>query len=460
MVRKKKELNEEELKKGARKHSIKEGIFATVRSSLGDNYISPFAIAINASNPMVAMFTAISGLLGPLSQTFGSGLLKKHSRKSILLKTVFFESLMWLPLIAIAILFYKGILTNLLPILMITFFGLYVIFANMGHPAWFSWMGDITDKKHRGRYFSKRNVLMTFVTVVLAIIASFFLDYFKSKEIVMLGFIIFFSLAFLARLISWHAFKTQYEPKVKIRKESYFSYWSFLKQAPKNNFGKFTLFRSTLGLVNGISGPLVAIYLLRYLEFSYSKYMIIILSASVFAIFVLELWGKFADRFGNYRTLLITAIFIPLTPILLILSPNPFYLIFVPRLVAGISWAGFNLATGNFIYDNVGKQKRGLAVSYFNLTWGIGVFIGAGISALLIKYVHTTWIEPLFLIFIVGTFARMIVVFFGLNSLKEVRKIKKFKGIKSMEDLVLKEAKPTITEEIHQILHIGKYLKA
>ncbi len=456
----KEKLSEIKLKKSARKHSIKEGIFATIQGSLGGNYISPFAIAINASNSMVAMFSAVAGILGPLSQTFGSSLLKKHSRKSILLKTVFFESLMWIPLISIAILFYKGMITNLLPLLMITFFALYVIFGHMGHPAWFSWMGDVTDRKSRGRYFSKRNMIMTFVSVTLAIIASFFLDYFKSKEIVMIGFIIFFSLACLARLTSWQAFKSQYEPKVRIRKSSYFSYWSFLKESPKNNFGKFTLFRSALGFVNGISGPLVAIYLLRYLGFSYSKYMIITLAGSIFAILVLELWGKFADKYGNYRTLLINSIFIPLVPILWIISPNPLYLIFVPRLVGGVAWAGFNLATGNFIYDNVGKQKRGLAVSYYNLTWGTGVFFGAGLSAILIKYLHTTWIEPLFLIFIIGTLARMIVVFFGMRGMKEVRKTEKFNGMRSMGDLILKEAKPTLTEEIHQIMHIGKYLKA
>ncbi|MFC1682576.1 MFS transporter, partial [Nanoarchaeota archaeon] len=150
-----------------------------------------------------------------------------------------------------------------------------------------------------------------------------------------------------------------------------------------------------------ISSPLIAIYLLRILEFSYLTYMIITMSGTVFSLVVMELWGKFADKFGNYQVLKISLLFFPLMPILWILSGNPIYLVLVPSALGGIYLAGFGLATSNFIYDNVSQQKRGLAVSYFNLLVGIGAFLGAGLSAILIKYVNTSMIKPLFLIFII-----------------------------------------------------------
>ena len=85
MVRKVTEevLKEESLKAGARTQSIKEGVFASAKSAFGDSYISPFAIAINSSNSMVALLSSISGLLGPLSQIFGSKLIEKYERKKI-----------------------------------------------------------------------------------------------------------------------------------------------------------------------------------------------------------------------------------------------------------------------------------------------------------------------------------------------------------------------------------------
>jgi len=447
-----------ELKHSARRHSIKEGIFASAKSSFGDRFISPFAIAINTSSSMVALLSSISGLLGPLSQMFGSKLIGKYSRKKIILKSVFFESLMWLPFIAIAILFYKGILTTTLPFLLLLAFAFYIILAHIGHPAWFSWMGDIVDDKFRGRWFSKRNLINGFIAAILAISASFFLDYFKENNWTMYGFIILFSLALIARLTCWKIFKKQYEPKIKIKKKDYFSFWNFIIQSPKNNFGKFSLFRASLAFAGSISAPLLVVYLLRYLEFSYKNYMIIILAGTIFSLLILNLWGKLTDKYGNYRILIITSIFIPLIPILWILSPSIIYLLLVPSLISGMSWAGFNLAAGNFIYDNVSPQKRGTAVSYYNMLNGIGIFLGAGLGALLIKFLDTEFLEPIFVIFIIGTIARILVVLIWVPKLKETRKTKRF-DTKAVKHILFKEAKPTLLEEAHEIASIKNYLE-
>ena len=456
MVKKKTSIKE--LKHQARRYSIKEGIFASGKFSFGDRYISPFAIAINASNSLVVLLSSVAGLLGPLSQMFSSRLIEKYSRKKIILKAMFFETLMWLPLIVISVLFYKGIIVNALPLLLMMSFALYVILANIVTPAWFSWMGDIVDKRYRGRWFSKRGLIVGFVSVILALISAFFLDYFKRNDWIMFGFIILFSLAFIFRIISREIFKETYEPKIKLEKGYYFSFWQFLRKAPKNNFGRFAIFRSLLSLANSISAPLIAVYLLRYLEFNYTTYMVVTLAGAVYTFMVLELWGKFSDKYGNYKTLQITSILIPLIPVSWILFSSPIYFVLVPAAIGGIAWAGFNLAASNFIYDNVSQSKRGLAVSYYNMLMGIGIFLGAGIGAILIKVLKTNFIEPLFLIFIIGSVARIIVILWGIPKIKEVKKRKRFKGPRDLENLILKEAKPTLIEEVHEIMHIKKYL--
>lgn len=448
-----------DLKYRARRYSIKEGIFASARASFGDYYLSPFAIAINASNSLVAFLVSVQGLLGPLSQIFGSRLIEKYPRKKIILRTVFLELIMWLPLLLVAILFYTGIIVNILPILFLLIFSFYIIFSNIGAPAWFSWAGDLIDEKYRGRWFSKRNFIMGFISIVLALIASFFLDFFKKNNWTMFGFVALFSLALISRFISWRIFKKQYEPQIKLKKSDYFSFTKFLVNARKTNFGKFAIFRGLFGFAMAIASPLFVIYLLRYLNFSYSTYMLITLSGTVFSLLIMEFWGRFADKYGNCRVLLITSILIPIIPILWVLSPSPIYLIFVPMLVSGISWSGFTLSSGNFIYDNVSKEKRGLAVSYFNMLDGIGVFFGACLGAFLIKYLTVSFIEPILLIFIISGLARMIVVLFFIPGIKEIRKTDKFKGKKAFRNIILKQLRPTLHEEAHQIMSIKKYLR-
>ena len=201
---------------------------------------------------------------------------------------------------------------------------------------------------------------------------------------------------------------------------------------------------------------MITVYLLRYLEFNYIIYITIILSQTLFAIVVLELWGKFADTYGNYKILYTTTILIPIVPILWILFKSPIYLIFVPALVSGISWAGFNLAANNFIYDNINQKKRGFAISYYNMFNGIGIFLGAVLGAFLIKFIKAPF-EPILLIFFISSLASMIVVFFWIKEIKEIRKTEKFKGSKTIEKMLFGEAKPIILEEIHEIMSIKKY---
>lgn len=447
-----------ELKHQARRHSIKEGMFASAKGAFGDRFVQPFAIAINTSSPLVALLTSISGFLGPLSQLASAQIFEKYSRKKIVMKFVLLESLMWLPFVMIAFLFSKGIITNLLPALLLLSFSIYIIMANAVHPHWFSWMGDIVDEKYRGRWFSKRNLIIGVVSVVLAVLSSFFLDYFKRFDLAMLGFMILFFLAFASRFTSVFIFKKQYEPKMKFKKENYFSFWQFLRNAPKNNFGKLTIFRSFFAMTGAIYSAVWSIYLLRYLGFNYSTYMIILAAYLVFSFILVELWGKISDKYGNYKVLLITTILIPIAPILWVLNSSPLYLIFVPALIDGLAWGGFALAMGNSTYDNVSPQKRSLAVSYNNMLWGIGISIGAGIAALLLKFLTVTFIAPIILIFLISAVARMAVVFWGIPKIKEVRKTRKLSS-KKLEKTIIKEIKPTLITEMHHIGSIGHYLR-
>jgi len=459
MVIKKDSAKVKELKHKSRRYSIKEGIFASAKNAFGHSYLSPFAIAINASNSAVILLSSITSLLGPLSQIYGSKLIEKYSRKKIIIKSVFLEALAWIPFIIIGFLFYKGILTNSLPFFLLLFFAFYTIISNLGHSAWFSWMGDIVDEKYRGRWFSKRNLIMGFVLTLLTIIAAIFLDYAKKTEMLMFGFLILFFLAFIARLICWKTFKKQYEPKIKLKKGYYFSFSDFIKNAKNNNFGQFSIFRALLSFACFISAPFLVIYLLRNLQFSYLTYMIIIFSGTIFSLFVLKFWGKISDKYGNYKILILTSIAIPTIPLLWILNTSPIYLILVPSIIGAVAWAGFNLASGNFIYDNVSVQKRGLAVSYYNMLHGIGAFLGSIIGILLMKIIIINSTEQIMLIFLIGGIARMVIVSTFIKKIKEVRKTAKFDSTKSIKNLMVKEYKSTLIEEAHEIMAIKEYIK-
>ncbi len=423
------------LQRKTRHLSIKEGSFATIRIILRNYYITPFAIAINAGNSIIALITSVVGLVGPISQWQSSRLIEKYPRKKIVTTATLFEALTWIPLIIIALLFYKGILISILPLLLLIFFALFIIIDGISYPAWFSWMGDVVDEGYRGKWFSKRNFTIGIVTLIFTVLAAFLLDFFKKNNWTMFGFMILFFIAMTTRLICRYYFKKSYEPKLKLKKGYYFSFWQFIKKAKSNNFGKFTFFTAATYFAMSIASPFFAVYMLRNLGFSYVIFMTVILSQIIFSLLTIRLWGKFADKYGNYEVIKITSILIPFYPVLWLISPHPVFLILGPALIGGIAFAGFNLATTNFIFDSVSSEKRGLAVSYYNVLNGIGIFLGAGLGAILVKTLTISFMDKLLFIFLISAIARMFVSLIMVPFIKEIRKTEKFDSEKALRNL-------------------------
>lgn len=446
-----------ELKHQSRRTSIKEGIFATAKTSFGDHYVSPFAIAVNASNSAVVMLNSLAGILGPLSQTFSVKLIEKYPRKKIVVRAVFLESFIWIFFALLGYLFYKDIITSIIPFLVLLFFSVYVIISNFSTPVWFSWMGDLVDEEYRGRWFAKRNFITGVVSLFLTLSAAVFLDYLKKNNLIISGFIILFSLAFIGRLLSWKTFKDQYEPKLKLKKRDYFSFYDFLLRAPKTNFGRFSIFKASLNFACAIASPLVAIYLLRVLELNYLPYILITFASGFFTLILINLFGKFADIYGDYKTIFLSSLLIPLVPLAWMISPSVIYLILVPGIISGLAWGAFDLASNNFIYDNVSPEKRCVAVSYHNLLNGIGISLGAGLGAILLQLMNFNLIKEIYILFITSAVLRLIIIAVSLPKIKETRKIKKIKK-NSLRKIIIKEIKPAIVEEAHELTSIRRYI--
>jgi len=131
----------------ARKISIAEGSAASLAGGVGNSYITPFALALEASNLQIGLLSSFPGLLSPLAQVYGSKLMEKASRKTLVMRFVLLQSLMWLPIAFLGYLFWRGIFQQYLPIALIILYTLVVILGGLAHPSWFSWMGDITKQK-------------------------------------------------------------------------------------------------------------------------------------------------------------------------------------------------------------------------------------------------------------------------------------------------------------------------
>lgn len=411
-----------ELREKTCRLSIEEGSATSIMTGAGIDYITPYALALNANNAQIGFLSAFTSLISPFSQIFCPRLMEKYSRKKIITISVSLQAFMWLPILLLSLFFHQNIWQKHLPVLLIVFYSLLSVFGAIDVPAWFSLMGDVVPENIRGRYFGKRNKITGAVALITTVIAAFILDFFKTKGIVLLGFSILFLLASLARFFSAFLLKKHFDPELHLEKSYYFSLWEFIKKAPNNNFGRFVIYVSCIHLATAVAGPFFAVYMLKDLGFSYTTYMLIIISASVVSLIVMPFWGKFSDKYGNRELLKLGSFLIPFLPILWIFSPSPLYLILVPQAISGVGWAAFNLAASNFIYDCVTIPRRGLCVAYFSILVGIGAFIGASIGGLLVQHLKIGFMNKFLFIFLISGILRLITTICGIGKINEFRK--------------------------------------
>jgi MFS family permease len=445
--------------------SIKEGSAASASNSFGLSYLSPFALAMNASSSQIGILNAVIHLLPSLVQIKSAALIRRFSRKKIVLNGVLWKILIWIPIILTGVLFYMGV--PHMAWVLVGLIGLLYTFAAVVNPAWFSWMGSLVPEEERGQYFSNRNRISGFFGVITMVLGAVILDGIKGigekngniLGYTLLGFGLLFTIAAIMQTWSWLLLKRQYEPKLSVRKKDYFSFWDFIRGARSNSFGKFVLFRGVFSFAIAIASPFWVVYMLRDLGFSYIWYMAITVAGILFQMAFLPLLGKMSDSFGNVKVTSFCSWAISLVPIAWIvpsLMSNgfyiKFYLLIVPSILGGFGWAGYNLAVNNYVYDAVSYRKQSFGLSYMNLVVGISLFMGASIGSFL-AWLNVSFMNPLLFIFAVSALARLMVSWFGLGVLNEVRHVKKFSS-----NYIIKEFQPVrgVVREIHNLEFLVK----
>jgi len=414
-------------KERALKRSIAEGSLHEVGTGASVSFITPFALTIGGNSFHIGILSAVSALFSPIGQLHGSRLMEKHSRKKILLRVKMLQIMLWLPIIVLAYLSFRGVVEFYLPWLLVLFYSLFIYFAGVGHVAWFSWMGDIVKAEERGRYFSRRNRIVGIIGLATFIAGAFVLDYFETKGLLLLGFSILFLFSLVFREASRRMMMKIFNPEFRVKKGYYFSFRDFIKRY--DNFGKFAFFHAFFNLAIMIASPFFAVYMLRDLGFNYVTFTIVSLSSTVFYLIFTPLAGKFSDEYGNVKLLYISGFLFPLAPLFWIFLKEPVSLIFIPGLITGIANAAFIIGATNFTYDSVKQQKRGLCVAYTSLLTGIGIFFGSLIGGVFVEYLPVHFMKPILFVFLVSAVFRALVALFYLPQIKEERKTERIDGL-------------------------------
>ena len=395
--------------------SIKDGVAFAATTGFGDNYINPFAVALGASNFQIGLLSSISQLIPSLIQLKVADFTERFgSRKKIIVRSVFIQAFMLLP---VAMIPYLPEFMQVYAL--IGFCTLYLLFASFASPAWGSLMANLVPERKRGAFFSKRGRIVGLVTVVSAFLAGYILYLFEKQSL--LGFTIIFLVAMISRYVSCYFLSKMYEPPLEVKREHYFSLGEFLRRLNVGNFGKYVIFHSSFSFAVFIASPFFPVFMLRGLGFSYITYTIVTTTVPLASILAVSYWGRRADAIGNQQIIRICSLVISVLPAMWLISQHVYFLIII-QILAGVFWAGFNLCSSNFIYDSVIPEKRTRCISYFNTFNGFAICIGNLLGGFLATHIPPLFGYQLLTLFAVSSFLRIIISTTLLRRVKEIRK--------------------------------------
>jgi len=416
--------------------ALRDGMAHAIMSGCGEVYFSAYALSLGADPSEIGLLAAAPPLLGSFAQLLAARIERDAAqRRRLILSGVAVQAFAW-PLILIL----PWLFPDAAVALFIACVVLYYAAWNFASPVWNSLLGDLVPEARRGRFFARRTRLMSLTTFLALLAAGTVLHQADRQDVTALGFAAIFVLAAFARLYSFHQIREMVEPPraspTQIAAPNR-AWWRRLRQS---RFAQLATFNALTSFAVMISAPFFTVYMLRDLGFSYLEFTAVT-GVSVLAQFLtLNTWGRLSDVFGNRVILVATGMLIPVMPALWLVSTD-FRWILLIQILGGFGWAGFALASSNYLYDTIAPDRRARYLAYNGVLTACGVGAGALTGGMLAEQLPASlawggfeihWPSALSWLFLLSALARAICMLVFLPRLPEPRVVRPLRASRAL----------------------------
>lgn len=354
--------------------SIRDGRANAVMLGAGEAYLGPFGIFLQATTVQIGLLAALPQLAGAIMQWWSAMAMDScRQRLPRIMTSVSIQALVWMPLALLPFVLGHGQETAAVLIVLAL---ISQAAAGFAVPVWNSLIGDLVPADIRGRFFGQRNRANGLSSFLAMIGAGLVLHLFERSGWAAWGFAIVFLVAGLARLNSRRWLARYQDPECVVEAEQVFTFRQFLRRSPHSNFAIYVFYAGVVNLAVSFSAPYFSLYMLRDLHFTYLEFTAVTSVLSVTQFLMFRYWGELCDRFGNKKILNVCGWAISVVPTLWVFSSHIVYLGAI-QVVAGLVWAGFSLASSNFLFDAVSPPKRARCVAYQGLINGVAFLAGS-----------------------------------------------------------------------------------
>ncbi len=375
-----------------------EGGIAWVWIALMQVFYVPYLHALGATNAEIGLGSSLPALMGGIVQLATPWALSRFgSRKALVVSMALFQGLMYIPLALTWRLQQDTAIWTT-----IAAFSISTLAGGIHGPAWVDWIGDLTPRRMRGRYFGVRNRVFGIIQLLISVGGGMLVDrgggtFAKT----MILFSLIWAICAIFRTISSILLAVQYDPPhVVLRPGQTLIFRHFLRDLWSNQFGRFTVCTALLNFGANFSAPFFAVYMLQDLGYSYTRYTILAMIPTLATIATIPISGRLIDRVGTVRPMKSFAIVIATLSLWWVFSDNFWYLAVI-QVVAGIAWAGYGLSAFNYSIEVVEPARRVPSLAYANVLNSITISAGAatgGFLAPILPNVAKYQIQTIFLV--------------------------------------------------------------
>lgn len=292
--------------------------------------------------------------------------------------------------------------------------------------AWSASMSELVPLGLRGKFFSTRNLIFGFWTLVVTLVAGKLVDRYENSLTV---FGAIFAAAAAARLIGlFFLTRMKFPSTVVERRPQAPPLGAFTAVFRDQNFVRLLLFTGLFGLCLNLGSPFYSVYVLKELPMTLGDLTILTTLSTFGGLVSLKTWGRLSDRFGNKPIMVMSALIWLLTSAVgwLLSSPGHYGHLYATYFITGFMMAGFQqLGQFSLMIKMVPPENKAHYISvYFsftNMLIALGPLLGGVLLHALPADAGNLFGQPLtrYHVLIVGSLVLCVITLHLLQTVRE-----------------------------------------
>ena len=299
--------------------------------------LTSFLLFIDFSEEKIAVLISIASLT-QLSQILSTAIYRKFRNKKKVIFTLKFVRSISLLCIPIVPLVFD---TSYYFLVILIFIFIRDFSQNLIGGGFVEWNDSYITEERKGIYYGTRNVLHNGVFIVVSFIFGLILDSYKSSYFI---YILIFAFALLMTIFQWLVLsKVPYKiPDIKDELPLFKTMFLPLKDKHYRSFITFSILWS---LSLSLGRPLLTIYSVKYLTYSYSMIATVASLTAFFKLFSGLYFGKIVDKKSSNHVIIIAGLGFAISNFAYIFMSSSLPVIYIlANVFNGIFMIGFNVA--------------------------------------------------------------------------------------------------------------------